>query len=108
METAIKVLALLPWTDWAAIGSFFAGWIGYALFARRRSNARPSVLAASNDLPDNTKLVVLSNYATSDMRRKCFELGADQVFDKSNEIDALISYCQRLAAGEATTGHGAL
>jgi hypothetical protein len=41
------------------------------------------------------------------MRRKCLELGADKVFDKSNEIDALITYCQRLASGE-TTGHGAL
>jgi len=28
------------------------------------------------------------------------------VFDKSNEIDALILYCGRLAAGE--TGHGVL
>ena len=33
------------------------------------------------------------------MRRKCAELGADKVFDKSNEIDALISYCIRLANG---------
>ena len=48
-----------------------------------------------------TKLVVLSNYATPDMRRRCLELGADKVFDKSNEIDALILYCERLAAGEA-------
>ena len=33
------------------------------------------------------------------MRSKCLELGADKVFDKSNEIDALIRYCERLAAG---------
>lgn len=45
------------------------------------------------------KVVVLSNYATPDMRRKCLELGADRVFDKSNEIDALILYCCRLADG---------
>ena len=45
------------------------------------------------------KLVVLSNYATPDMRRKCLELGADRVFDKSNEIDALILYCCRIADG---------
>ena len=53
--------------------------------------------AAGGDSP--LKLVVLSNYATSDMRRKCLELGADRVFDKSNEIDALILYCCRLADG---------
>ncbi len=45
------------------------------------------------------KLVVLSNYATPDMRRKCLELGADQVFDKSHDIDTLVQYCNRLAAG---------
>ena len=43
-------------------------------------------------------MVVLSNYATPDMRRKCIELGATQVFDKSSEIDALITYCAGLAA----------
>ena len=47
------------------------------------------------------KLVVLSNYATPDMRRKCLELGASRVFDKSNEIDSLIMYCARLASGES-------
>lgn len=48
METAIKVLALLPWTDWAAVVLFFTGWIGYAVFAKRRSTQRPSVLDATN------------------------------------------------------------
>lgn len=43
------------------------------------------------------KRVVLSNFATADMRRKCLALGADSVFDKSNEIDALMGYCTRLA-----------
>jgi ActR/RegA family two-component response regulator len=39
------------------------------------------------------RVVVLSNYATADMRKRCTELGADAVFDKSNEIDALVEYC---------------
>lgn len=39
------------------------------------------------------KVVVLSNYATTDIRRRCLQLGADAVFDKSNEIDALIDFC---------------
>ena len=64
------------------------------------------VLRATNKLPRRHTLVVLSNYATPDIRRKCLELGADQVFDKSNDIDALILYCNRLAAGE--TGPAAL
>ena len=62
-----------------------------------KSGSGLGVLKAAARLP--TKLVVLSNYATPDMRRKCLELGADRVFDKSNEIDALILYCCRLADG---------
>ncbi|MEY4564547.1 MAG: hypothetical protein RLZZ618_3824 [Pseudomonadota bacterium] len=68
-----------------------------------KSGSGLGVLSASTHLPDSTKLVVLSNYATPDMRRKCMELGADKVFDKSNEIDGLITYCQRLAAGDPST-----
>jgi DNA-binding NarL/FixJ family response regulator len=67
------------------------------------------VLRAAKALSQRHKMVVLSNYATPDMRRKCLELGADRVFDKSNEIDALILYCGRLASGETgNSGHGAL
>jgi DNA-binding NarL/FixJ family response regulator len=53
------------------------------------------------------KRVVLTNYATQEMRRKCLELGADRVFDKSNELDDLVQYCARLANG-GDTGPGAL
>ena len=42
------------------------------------------------------RVVVLSNYATADMRKRCTQLGADAVFDKSNEIDALVEYCIEL------------
>lgn len=57
------------------------------------------VLRSAHAVHAQRNLVVLSNYATPDMRRKCLELGADKVFDKSNEIDALITYCGRLAEG---------
>ena len=39
------------------------------------------------------KMVVLSNHATNDVRWRCSQLGADAVFDKSTEIDALVDYC---------------
>jgi DNA-binding NarL/FixJ family response regulator len=58
-----------------------------------------NVLKAIRAANQQIKLVVLSNFATPDMRRKCLELGADKVFDKSNEIDALLAYCGRLARG---------
>jgi DNA-binding NarL/FixJ family response regulator len=44
-----------------------------------------------------TRRVVLSNHATPEIRAKCAELGADKVFDKSNEIDEMLGYVNRLA-----------
>jgi CheY-like chemotaxis protein len=52
--------------------------------------------------------IVLSNYATRDIREACLASGADRVFDKSHELDELISYCQRLASGAPTTVPGGL
>ncbi len=70
-----------------------------------KSGSGLGVLKAAAGSVKGTKLVVLSNYATLDMRRKCLELGADRVFDKSNEIDALILYCCRLAEGNSSHGN---
>ncbi len=64
------------------------------------------VLRALGHAQSGPNMIVLSNYATPDMRKKCLELGATRVFDKSNEIDSLILYCARLADGE--TGHAPL
>ena len=51
------------------------------------------VLQACTARRSNQKVVVLSNYATPDIRRRCAEFGVDAVFDKSNEIDALVDFC---------------
>ena len=64
------------------------------------------LLRAAQALPHRHKLVVLSNYATAEIRRKCMDLGADQVFDKSNEIDALILYCGWLASADRAGARG--
>jgi DNA-binding NarL/FixJ family response regulator len=66
------------------------------IFLRRGSGL--GVLQWLGEAPRRCQRVVLSNFATPDMRRKCLDLGADQVFDKSNEIDALIGYCLRLGS----------
>jgi len=74
-----------------------------------KSGSGLGVIQAARNGKVPPKLVVLSNYATPDMRRKCLQLGADKVFDKSNEIDGLISYCARLASGDDTASElGAL
>lgn len=52
------------------------------------------------------KRVVLTNYATPDMREHCAALGADRVFDKSRELDELISYCLHLGQDEVAEDTG--
>ncbi len=54
------------------------------------------VLTACRNRKPTQKMVVLSNYATTDIRQRCAQLGVDAVFDKSNEIDALVDYCTGL------------
>jgi two-component system, OmpR family, response regulator len=52
------------------------------------------VLAACRNRRPGQRVVVLSNYATDSMRARCIDdSGADAVFDKSTEIDALLEYC---------------
>ena len=62
-----------------------------------RSGSGLGVLRAARQRWPERALVVLSNYATNDMRAVCLALGAQRVFDKSTEIEALILYCQTLA-----------
>jgi two-component system OmpR family response regulator len=54
------------------------------------------VLSACRNRKPGQKVVVLSNYATADIRQRCAQIGVDAVFDKSNEIDALVDYCIEL------------
>lgn len=58
----------------------------------KRGNGLGVIQACRNRAP-HQKVVVLSNYATPDIRRRCAEFGVDAVFDKSNEIDALVDFC---------------
>jgi DNA-binding NarL/FixJ family response regulator len=62
------------------------------------------VLDAVRSRGARQRVVVLSNYATPDMRKRCADLGADAVFDKSNEIDALVEFCLDLAENARPQG----
>jgi len=64
------------------------------------------VLKRTTPLQARTERIVLSNHATAEMRAKCVELGAAAVFDKSNEIDEMLGYVNRLAhAGAVASLH---
>ena len=52
------------------------------------------VLGAPGTRRRDRQFVVLTNYATPEVRLRCSQLGVQRVFDKSNEIDALVEYCQ--------------
>lgn len=64
------------------------------------------VLQALQGSGQPCKVVVLSNFASPQMRQRCLELGADEVFDKSNELDTLIHYCLRLATAPGAASQG--
>lgn len=59
------------------------------------------VLQACRDRKADQKVVVLTNYATPDIRARCTQLGVDAVFDKSTDIDALIEFCVELQGSDA-------
>jgi DNA-binding NarL/FixJ family response regulator len=73
-----------------------------------KSGSGLGVLKSSARAGLAAKRVVLTNYATADMRRKCAELGADRVFDKSSELEELIAYCTRLGDGGSDAQPAAL
>ena len=83
------------------------------LFLREGSGM--NVLEACRRRQPGQKVVVLSNHSSRDVRWRCQQLGADAVFDKSTELEALVDYCaklrgevqgQRAASGAPLTGPG--
>ncbi|KAF1046542.1 response regulator transcription factor [Xylophilus sp.] len=72
------------------------------LFLREGSGL--NVLEACRRRRPQQKMVVLSNHATREIRWRCAQLGADAVFDKSTEIDALMTWCRREQQRRATAG----
>lgn len=59
------------------------------------------VLQAARRLGVEARCVVLTNYATDEMRRRCTSLGAERVFDKCRQLDEFIDYCAGLGAENA-------
>lgn len=61
------------------------------LFLRQGSGL--GILAGCSHREPHQKVVVLTNYATPEIRRRAAELGADGVFDKSSELEELFAFC---------------
>jgi DNA-binding NarL/FixJ family response regulator len=107
----LEELASVRPLGWADTENAAKAWLGahrqawelliVDLFLKQGSGL--GVIEACQQRGREQRVVVLSNYATPDMRRRCAQLGADAVFDKSNEIDALVDYCLALG-GRPSTG----
>jgi DNA-binding NarL/FixJ family response regulator len=105
---ALEELASIKSLGWAETENDAKRWLAeharawdlaiVDLFLKQGSGL--GVIEACRARDAGQRVVVLSNYATADMRQRCLELGADAVFDKSNEIDALVEYC--IAASDAS------
>ena len=64
------------------------------IFLKRGNGVK--VVAALQGFKRQQKIIVLSNYASPDIRKECLRLGADAVFDKSTELDDLIAFCAKV------------
>jgi DNA-binding NarL/FixJ family response regulator len=64
------------------------------LFLREGSGL--DVLRACANRHPCQRVVVLTNYATAEIRRRCLAMGADAVFDKSTELDDFFDLCASL------------
>jgi len=68
------------------------------LFLKRGSGFE--VIQACQRRRKTQKVIVLTNYATADIRRQCRAMGADAVFDKSTELDSFFAMCTALSKEE--------
>ena len=80
-EGALDWVAARHHWDMLIVDLFLKGGSGMRL-VQRVQRSRPE-----------QKIVVFSNYVNASVRKRCAQLGVDAVFDKSNEIDALVDYC---------------
>lgn len=55
------------------------------------------VIGPAKAAAPGARVVVLSDYATPGIRKHCLDLGADAVFQKSQEMRAFMDYCATLA-----------
>jgi len=93
--SSAKVMATAETED-EAIG-WLAGhkgeWEGAVVVLFLREGNGLAVVNWCNGREPHQRVVVLTNYAREDARRRCLDAGADRVFDKSIELDEFFEFC---------------
>ena len=79
--------------DWLNAGSDRCDVVIVDIFLKSGSGL--GVLRGMRSYAPPPDRVVLTNYATSDMRSRCETLGAEAVFDKSTDIEAMVDWFSR-------------
>lgn len=74
------------------------------LFLRQGSGL--TVLKACQERPASRHVLVLTNYPTPEIRKRCLALGADGVYDKSTELEAFFDRCNDYAKQARRLRHG--
>lgn len=65
-----------------------------------------AVLKACQKRPPSRHVLVLTNYPTPEIRKRCLALGADAVYDKSTELEAFFDRCNSYAQEAHRHQHG--
>lgn len=83
-ETKARQWLLAHQDDWqlAIVDLFLADGSGFGVLRGCQTRRR------------GQKVVVLTSYCHGNITSKCLQLGADEVFDKSGDMDKLVAYCK--------------
>jgi two-component system OmpR family response regulator len=113
LSEALAELTTIETTGWAATEKAAIAWLRdpanhwdiaiVDLVLEPGGGSGFGVLQALRNRPVTQKVVVLTGTANPQVRRHCEEMGADGVFDKAMETEAMLDYC--VALGRAAGGH---
>ena len=113
LTEALSELGSIETTGWAATEKTAVAWLLDArnhwdiaivdLVLEPGGGSGFGVLQALRNRASTQKMVVLTGTANPQVRRHCEEMGADGVFDKAMETEAMLDYCVALA--RASGGH---
>ncbi|SEK16540.1 MULTISPECIES: response regulator transcription factor [unclassified Variovorax] len=88
----------------AALGALPDRWQLAVVDLVLREGSGLDVLRAMERRLAHQRVVVLTNYATPEMRERVQRLGADVLFDKFTEMDAFFEWCTQLHCTQGASG----
>lgn len=95
LDVNVVAFAESPADAILALNTYKDTWQLVILDLFLRDGSGLSVLRAFQERRAEQHIVVLTNYATHEMRQRCIGLGADAVFDKSTELEAFFELCSQ-------------